>query len=191
MKHHRLQLRGPFFQAHLLIFSVVKPGIFKPGAHHPGIAGRHQLEIPGNGVGHRHKVAQQIALIVGYGKIALVLFDDRNQELGRQLEVFFLEFPHERLRKFDQLRHFIQEFLIFQDLPADGARCCLNAFSDNPLAFFQIDQDKMLLQILPVTGIIGHRQPGGAHKPVAKGAIAALDIPIGKVDHFATQKRHQ
>jgi len=112
MKDHRLQLSRPILQTHLLILFIVKTGIFETSTNHPGIARRHQLEIPGRGIGHRHKIAKQVAFSVGNGKITLVLLDHGDEKLRRQFEILLFEFPHQRLRVFNQLGDFIQKLFI-------------------------------------------------------------------------------
>ena len=53
---------------------------------------------------------------VRYGKVALVLLYDSNQQFGGKFEILVFELPDERLRELDQLCHFIQKLIVGEDL---------------------------------------------------------------------------
>ena len=67
--------------------------ILEASTNHAGIARCNQLGISRNGIRYRHKIGKQTSVSIGHRKIALMLFDNRNQELRGQLQVSFFVFP--------------------------------------------------------------------------------------------------
>ena len=126
---------------HLLIFPVIEAGILEPRPHYPCVARCHQCEIPWNYVGNGHKIWEQRAGAVRYGKVALVLLYDRNQQFGGKFEILVFELPDERLRELDQLCDFIQKLIVGEDLAADPFSSRLRSLPNEfpPLGYVQDD----------------------------------------------------
>ena len=108
VEDHALQVLHPVFQGDLAVHLVEVHGVGQAGPQHPFVTLAHQVRVSGQGVVHRQKMRQELAILAPQGKIALVLTHGGDEHFVGQGQEFVVKIGRRPRREIPPERYFLQ-----------------------------------------------------------------------------------